>query len=334
MTGEQYKDGCGGPGSTAQQPDDDPDEIIPEEELPFSRLKITPDEDEEELSNIRTVRAWVVDILEPQSITTMLKWLKRSGLEDSELGHLKRIRKQGSTSTLLLSTSAAPPDLPVDVKLSDPYMLTVPLTSAKTMTSLRLKSSLWPTVFTPRRKGEAEEWSRGKVKWAQEAMKVVVEEAAKAREEGDLPIAAYVPSPYEWKQDSFASHDTRNSSAHPLRHSIMNAIRRIADYRTSVPPLAPGEASSTDVSRNGSNYLLTSLILFTTHEPCVMCSMALLHSRVKAVFYFVPMNETGGCGGLTCLPKLEGVNHRFDIYQWKAEGMDVIGLEVDPRIDA
>jgi len=204
----------------------------------------------------------------------------------------------------------------------------VPLTSAKTPTSLVLKSSLWPTIFTPQRKGEAEEWTRGKAKWARDAMNTAVEEALRARIKGELPIAAHVPSPYEWDHQPFSSHDTRNSTTHPLRHSIMNVIRRIADYQASAP-----KPSTTGVSRNGSNYLLTSLVLFTTHEPCVMCSMALLHSRVKAVFYLVPMKETGGCGGLSCLPKLDGVNHRFDIYQWKTKDLHVTGLEVDPRLD-
>lgn len=68
-----------------------------------------------------------------------------------------------------------------------------------------------------------------------------------------------------------------------------------------------------------------------------MCSMALLHSRVKEVFYLIPMKKTGGCGGLTCLPKLGGVNHRFRISQWKHKGdgaFDLTGLLVDEAIDA
>lgn len=65
--------------------------------------------------------------------------------------------------------------------------------------------------------------------------------------------------------------------------------------------------------------------------------MALLHSRVKEIFYFKPMGKTGGCGGLACIPKLEGVNHRFGINQWKTEGEDSLSasnLEVDEEIDA
>lgn len=151
------------------------------------------------------------------------------------------------------------------------------------------------------------------------------------------------------------AHDTRQSLSHPLRHAVMNVVRAIADYRASssnrddsslphvsINPTAGPQLSGTSTpdpaatSRNGSHYLLTSLTLFTSHEPCIMCSMALLHSRVKEVFYLVPMNKTGGCGGVACVPRLDGVNHRYSIGRW-VEGQGGIsqdGIEIDDSVDA
>jgi tRNA-specific adenosine deaminase 3 len=140
---------------------------------------------------------------------------------------------------------------------------------------------------------------------------------------------------------TFTACDTRTSNSHPLRHAVVNVIRQMADHQVSAAVPSPESSAvsllpaETEELRNGTNYLLTSLALFTTHEPCIMCSMALMHSRVKEVFYLYPMAKTGGCGGVACLPTLKGVNHRFGIYQWKAEGaFSQCDLDVDATIDA
>ena len=149
---------------------------------------------------------------------------------------------------------------------------------------------------------------------------------------------------------SVSAHDTRNSASHPLRHSIINLVRAVGELRASSispestctplqpPPIvdvptpsltthSPPPSQSETRTVNGAHYLLTSLTLFTTHEPCIMCSMALLHSRVKEVFYLFPMAETGGCGSLACLPRLNGVNHRYGINAWRLGEKRVDELE-------
>ncbi|RPD59112.1 hypothetical protein L227DRAFT_564225 [Lentinus tigrinus ALCF2SS1-6] len=235
--------------------DGDPDHLVPEEELPFRRLKLTPeDEDEEDMDAVQ-----------------------RCG------------------------------DL------------------------LKLKLLLWPTIYTPRKKFEPEPRTRGKVQWACDAMEQVVKKAQDV-----LPIAAYVPVAYDEETrtatrmlESISAHDTRKSTSHPLRHSILNLVRAVASASAATAPMSPppqltpvinvpapsldqvtaaltkphthvvtrqslnASESHPEEVRNGAHYLLTSLTLFTTHEPCIMCSMALLHSRVKEVFYLIPMAKTG-----------------------------------------
>ncbi|KAJ7069863.1 cytidine deaminase-like protein [Mycena amicta] len=293
-------------------------DIISEEQLPFERLKPPPDEETQE--SIRTAQAWVVDVPDARNIGAMLKWLHQSGLDTPELGHLKRVRKTTDTTTFLLTLEPNVPLLPPDIALPHPpRQIPVPASTALTLSSLALKNALWPTTYAPRRKGQVEDWPQAKVRWAWDSINTVVDHALKAKDAGELPIAAFIPS-----EPSFIAHDTRQSTAHPLRHAVLNAIRKLADHHASEP------ASS----ENGQNYLLTSLTLFTTHEPCIMCSMALLHSRVKEVFFLVPMHKTGGCGGATCLPLLPGVNHRFSICRWKPGTMDIAGLDVDDGLDA
>lgn len=355
----------------SEEEDGDPAAPVAEDDLPFTRVRITPDEDEEEdMESIRTgrllqerpphytdlpsVNAWAVDIADPKHTTTMLKWLKTSGYDSPALSHLKRIRKTSTHSTLLLTHLPDEPALPTatdqPLSLSAPYLIAVPRTAALTQTSLALKNTLWPTVFAPRRKDVPETWSRAKVRWARRAMRHVISDARKAGDEGELPIAAHVPSSFEGDEGadaslpSFTAVDTRMSASHPLRHAAMAVIRQVGDYRAATPasrsvsraersPQPAGADTPSASEKNGQHYLLTSLTLFTTHEPCIMCSMALLHSRVKEVFYLFPMDATGGCGGVACLPKLEGVNHRFGIGRWKDVTLGD-GIHVDEGCDA
>lgn len=103
----------------------------------------------------------------------------------------------GTHSTLLLtSTFPTVPELPPALDLAPPYQLPVPRSAALTPTSLALKNALWPTVFAPRRKGEPEDWSRARARWACTAMLRVVEEAQAARAAGEVRM--YSPTLYPW----------------------------------------------------------------------------------------------------------------------------------------
>ncbi|KIK95314.1 hypothetical protein PAXRUDRAFT_827152 [Paxillus rubicundulus Ve08.2h10] len=311
------------------------DELVEEGGLPFTWKKLALQKEEEHIDDIELVQAWVVDIPEQKHTATMLKWLKQSGLDGDSLSHLKRIRRQGPSSSLLLDTSQVPPGLPPGICLGAPYQLPIPCHPALTETSLRLKNTFWPTVFAPKRKWEPERWTWGKIRWASDAMNHLKKESVKATTTGELPIVAYVPIPYEDDAQlsrPFVAHDTRTSTRHPLRHAALNVIRKVADFRARQ---LPAKAAQEEASKNGTQYLLTGLSLFITHEPCIMCAMALLHSRVKEVFYLVPMPKTGGCGGAVCVPSLKGVNHRFSIGVWKHsldEGHDLpaaLASEID-----
>lgn len=82
----------------------------------------------------------------------------------------------------------------------------------------------------------------------------------------------------------------------------------------------------TPTLQNGEGYQLTGRTLFLTHEPCLMCTMALVHSRVKEVVFIHSMPKTGGCGGCTIVADLPTINHRFNIWFWKKELIGLIGL--------
>jgi tRNA-specific adenosine deaminase 3 len=59
-------------------------------------------------------------------------------------------------------------------------------------------------------------------------------------------------------------------------------------------PVLDAERDHCDLSGTVAGYLCHDLEIYCTHEPCVMCSMAILHSRFGKVIFQHRMPKTGG----------------------------------------
>ncbi|XP_015608272.1 probable inactive tRNA-specific adenosine deaminase-like protein 3 isoform X2 [Cephus cinctus] len=62
-------------------------------------------------------------------------------------------------------------------------------------------------------------------------------------------------------------------------------------------------------------YLCTGYWVFLLREPCAMCAMALLHSRVIRIFYGIASEGSGVLGSKAILHSVPGLNHRYQV--WK-----------------
>jgi len=123
---------------------------------------------------------------------------------------------------------------------------------------------------------------------------------------------------------------TKDSNDHPLRHCVMNALDEVA-------ALQGGGAYCSNFcdfnlqprNKQSLPYLCTNYDVFTSVEPCIMCSMALLHSRIKRVFFIANCSRNlvenldfQGCPNDGALNRLKLhvsplVNHTFEVWQIK-----------------
>ncbi|KAK0162463.1 hypothetical protein PV327_006238 [Microctonus hyperodae] len=63
-----------------------------------------------------------------------------------------------------------------------------------------------------------------------------------------------------------------------------------------------------------SPYLCTNYWVFLMEEPCPMCAMALLHSRVAMIFYGIPNKSRGILESKALLHTMPGLNHRYKVW--------------------
>lgn len=283
----------------------------------------------------------------------VLDFSKKGVPQDERMRHLKRVRRTdtGGEERVLVAVAMADTmnegELRARLDAFDERLGALPLevvdtprAAAKTPEQLRVRNTYWPVLYAPApsRYSDARGFSGPKLAWVRAGIERVLADALAAKARGELPVAVYVASPPEplYPQgDGFipptgglrgAAADTRTSSNHPLRHAVLNAIAAVAGLRTT-PPF-----SEITPSRNGADYLLTSMSLFVTHEPCVMCAMALLHSRVREVFFVFPRPRAGGFEGSFGVHSRRDLNHRFDAWRWTGE-VDVEAYAVPDSVE-
>lgn len=174
------------------------------------------------------------------------------------------------------------------------------------------------------------------------------------------PVAVAAAGDARWNDDPI---DAREGNGNVMAHAVMRAIGLVARKRRLLlqPPDHPSQLPSpfpdpdpnsktfldqplttletSTFSRHSlqpGGYLCTGLEIYITHEPCVMCSMAILHSRFDKVVFGTRMVRTGGLSadgeGLGYgLFWLEGLNWKVLTWEWvggEDEGDEEVREEV------
>ena len=120
-------------------------------------------------------------------------------------------------------------------------------------------------------------------------MRVALNEAAKAAEEGEVPVGAVIV------------HQGR------IIGRGRNARERLQDATAHAEILAMTAASQTLGS-----WRLENCTLYVTLEPCPMCLGASLNARIPRVVYGAKEPKFGACGSVVDLRAPPGFNHQID----------------------
>ncbi|KAE8682315.1 Cytidine/deoxycytidylate deaminase family protein [Hibiscus syriacus] len=154
-------------------------------------------------------------------------------------------------------------------------------------------------------------------------------------------------NPWQFSQQSL---DTSPCYCHPLRHAAIVAIEASAARDRHLFPCSGHseklyEVDSTHSSPSGSPekrqrvtlenvknggeqdantkssdslarpYLCTGYDIYLVWEPCTMCAMALVHQRIRRLFYVLPNPEAGALGSVHRLQGEKSLNHHYAVFR-------------------
>ncbi|XP_061444159.1 probable inactive tRNA-specific adenosine deaminase-like protein 3 [Rhineura floridana] len=175
----------------------------------------------------------------------------------------------------------------------------------------RITQAMTGCLFTPSEKAAMQSY-----------MEMAIQVAQQGAMQGMKPVGAVVVDPAA-ERVLAVGHDCRDGF-NPLLHAAMVCIDLVAhsqgggacsykDYPACT--FLPLDSSSGCSSfNNGLPYICTGYDMYLTREPCVMCAMALVHSRIERVFYGVP-SAHGALGTKHHIHSRKDLNHRYEAFR-------------------
>ncbi len=121
-------------------------------------------------------------------------------------------------------------------------------------------------------------------------MKMALEQAGIAEENGDVPIGAVIV--YQ-NQIIGKAYNQREQLKDPTAHAEIIALTQAAAFMES--------------------WRLNGCTIYVTLEPCPMCAGALVLSRMDRLVYGCDDPKTGACKSLYNIVQDERLNHRLEV---------------------
>lgn len=116
-----------------------------------------------------------------------------------------------------------------------------------------------------------------------------------------------------WSETGFIFKDTEEDglTLKGFPSDILDFLR--TKYSKLIFGAVPFKQKDDLVEPADGPYLCTGYYVYTTHEPCIMCAMAMIHSRAKRVFYGTKTSN-GGLGTLCKIHTVKDLNHHYEVF--------------------
>jgi tRNA(adenine34) deaminase len=122
-------------------------------------------------------------------------------------------------------------------------------------------------------------------------MYAALQEAEKAFEDDEVPVGAVVVHKNKIIGRGFNQIERlKDPTAHAEMIAITSAANHLGDWR------------------------LNECDIYVTLEPCIMCTGALLASRIKGLYYGASDLKFGACGSIYNLAEESKTNHKIKVY--------------------
>jgi len=123
-------------------------------------------------------------------------------------------------------------------------------------------------------------------------MKRAFELAEKAKDEGEVPVGAVVVLENRIVGEGYNRREATNS---PISHAEIEAIEMASDHLKS--------------------WRLEDCDLYVTLEPCMMCSGAIVQSRIKRLYFGSRDPKAGAVRSLYNLLEDNRLNHQVEVHE-------------------